>query len=186
MFYALHAHSQQIYSHVSFKTSFLSADQRDQIYDSELLVIEEGREVPLGLSSKKLPDVLLGLSPGLVISERVKVILEALPERDKLQFVSVKVKKKNYWLLNVRNLVPAFDWKNSKYTTYDSNPNIIRGVELLVFKLEVVEGLNLFRMEEKPIGIYISEHLKNILVEEKITGIRISDISKETNDDYTI
>ncbi|NJM80649.1 MAG: hypothetical protein HC854_15435 [Flavobacterium sp.] len=63
---------------------------------------------------KKL-DFLYALGGKLVVSEKVKLFLENTDDSSYFEFIEVKFEDKNikpYYVLNILELLEAFDWEN--------------------------------------------------------------------------
>ncbi|MBU3661258.1 MAG: hypothetical protein FGM14_15405 [Flavobacteriales bacterium] len=141
----------------------------------KLLVGEKIDELSLETEVKRVsgpfPDLMGSSYSQPLVSDKLKEILLQFIPNTQIQFLPVKVHKKTYWLLNVLNNLSCFDWDRSVYTTYSSG--VLRKVKKGVLKSELLDGIDIFRVEEKPIDIFISEKLKTALEENNITGISI-------------
>ncbi len=112
-----------------------------------------------------------------VISERFKNILQEekiegiqyLP----INIVNIKTNEKlgNYFVVNVCNLVEALDLDNSVYDVFeiDENRKYILVVKYAL-KAELIKGLDIFRLKEEDIPIYVSERFVDTVKKYGMTG----------------
>lgn len=163
----------------------ITTAEQEQLVDGNEISLSNNLKAELKNKTKELPDVLGDSISKIVISAKLRSIFDALPQQDPFQYFPVMIHKKEYFLTNILHVLPCFDWDKSTYTTY-SNPKVIRDIEHLVLKPDVIDGYHIFRMAEEPYAVYISETLKEILIQEKVTGIKISDINMETYEDYKL
>lgn len=161
----------------------LSVEEQEQMVDGKELSLSNIIVADIKNKTKEFPDIMGDSISKIIISSKVKTIFDVLPKQDRFQYFPIEINKKEYFLLNILNVIPCFDWEKSIFTTY-SNPKIIRDINHLVFKPNEIKNLNIFRMVEKPYAVYVSEYLKDVFIKEKITGIKISDINFETDEDY--
>jgi len=123
--------------------------------------------------TKKLPDILGTSSTLVFFNDKVKEILEQNVTELKIKFLPVKVDKHDYWLLNIIGYVNCYDYENSEYTTFkDGYPHKISDVKFI--KENILES-TLFRVEESPVNLFITEKVKNIFEEVGVTGVKYSD-----------
>ena len=115
-----------------------------------------------------------------IISDKLKKILEKL-ENDLpfMQFIPVKSNIKiDYYVLNLLENIYCFDWDESEYTRYPEFLTELQDrpdeISKLVLVKEKIGKRNIFRMEEQSVHIFISDKLSDILVENDITGIKIT------------
>ena len=157
----------------------ISEKTLDKLSDGIPIVTNENIKVRLQSQSKPVPD-FLGNTYKPVVSEKIKNILLDLNDKDFYQFIPCEIdnRKKNYWVLNIKQNIECFDWNNSKYRTYSSNPNVIAEINIISMNVEKIGPRNLFRMSEFNIPLFISDYLIEIFEEEKVTGYKVSN----TND----
>lgn len=63
----------------------------------------------------------------------------------------------------------CFDYEKSEYTIHERSKSI-RKIIKMYFREDEIQGKNIFRIDESPISIFVSENLINIFKSEKITG----------------
>jgi|GEM_PF-1724528 len=143
----------------------------EKINDNEI----EFKNIWLKNVSKRFPDLMGTGSSEFFITSKFKELIESMESPENIHFISGEFtrKPKHYWLVNLLNNVACFDWEKSDYTLYDETlvgRKAINSIEKLAIKEEKVNGRNIFRIEEKPVSIYISQKLKDAMEEHGITG----------------
>jgi len=122
------------------------------------------------------------ISPTVIlpfVSEKVKRIIDKLD----YGFQFFKTTISGYYLMHTLTPIKAFDWENS---VYKRNPPFLPEVADLPMEIEklvfnkTIENIDIFRMYEESVSLFISEKLKNIFENEGITGIRYVPISEYT------
>lgn len=95
-----------------------------------------------------------------------------------LQYLSVNLLNeatrettKEYYLANVYNLIDALDLTNSKYSSFKNTDgsNLI-SVSVYTLKNDMVKDIDIFRLKNSNIPIFISDRLRKIIRNNKITG----------------
>jgi hypothetical protein len=129
------------------------------------------------LSGKAL-DILYSPGGKLVVSQKVKVFLERLKENHYFEFIPVKFENKKlppYFVLNILELVDAFDFKNSKYELFDElEPNgnpVIRDVIKMEIDTSKTKNRMLFSMLNYEGDTFIHTDLANAMIKNGITGL---------------
>ena len=123
------------------------------------------------------PDYLIGT--GLpIVSEKIRQILEREVSKT-YQYIDTNLE--GYFLLHVVGLVKCFDWENSIYTKHPPFLSELQDrpdkVEKLVLN-KAVEGLDIFRMYEEPVTLFISDRLKGIFEKNGVTGVEYKTLSE--------
>lgn len=141
----------------------------------------------------KTTDFMMGTGHFPVVSTRFKDILTSLPDSNYLQFIKCKSNYTNqteeFWLMNILELVDCFDWEKSVYVkeTKHINPNEFRpdNITKVEMRDDVVNGRNIFRVLDFPRFIFISKHLENIILENKIklTLVRTQNLTEGIDSD---
>ena len=120
-------------------------------------------------------DYLFATLPGwILISRRVQRALEGLRITD-IEFLPVRVQRRggiggiaDYAVLHVVREVPAVDWSHSRITQRP-DPGRPRIAELTVFG-EAVDGLDLFRLQEEPSTVLVSQRVRSAIDDLGATG----------------
>jgi hypothetical protein len=78
---------------------------------------------------------------------------------------------KNYYLTNVCNLIDALDLENSKFSIYTNidGSNLI-SVNVYALKNDIIKDIDIFRIKDNNIPIFVSDKLRKIIRKNKITG----------------
>jgi hypothetical protein len=123
-------------------------------------------------------DILYAPGGKLVVSEKTKTFLESLKESHYFEFIPVKFENKKmhpYFVLNILELVDAFDFKNSKYELFDElgpkgNP-VIRDVIKMEIDQSKTKNRMLFSMLNYEGDTFIHTDLANEMIKNGITGL---------------
>ena len=152
---------------------------KDTYYDGKLISIKETPFIHFENLNKQPYDFLTNYGSTPIVSLKMKQILEG--QKDDfhyLQFIPVQSKLKiEYFFLQILENIHCFDWEKSEYTRFPEFlglQNIPDNVSKLVMDQQKIGARNIFRMEEQSHHIFISDTLSDILVENKITGMRIT------------
>jgi hypothetical protein len=78
---------------------------------------------------------------------------------------------RDYYLANVCNLIDALDLENSKFSTYTNidGSNLI-SVNVYALKKEEISDIDILRIKDSNIPIFISDKLRKIIKKNKLTG----------------
>lgn len=119
-------------------------------------------------------DVLVGGSTFPVVSESFKNLLTAfVDDTSFLEFIPINFENLNsadkipaYYLLNILENIPAFDWDNSTYKRYPKDvfpdhQHLVRKIEKLVINHKPIGDRNIFRIVEKSVPVYIRQFLNH-------------------------
>jgi len=95
--------------------------------------------------------------------------------------ITIRDKKNNtkllgYHVANVYKVIDALDLENSKYDLFELDDEKILSVEKYALKKEVIEGYNIFKLENDTIPTFISEDLKNKIEENNLTGFQFLEV----------
>ena len=117
------------------------------------------------LSPGTLPDAMAMAGSGILVSSRLKGVLEQ-PAGEYLQFVPAAIKrdpKARYSLVNLMALVPCLDRELSKYEAYEDPPHAIRTLRKLVLTAIVPDAPAVFRIAEMPGVILVRDDLREAM-----------------------
>ncbi len=129
------------------------------------------------INGKKL-DFLYTLGGKLVISEKVKLFLESTNDSLYFEFINVNfenARMKPYFLLNILELVNAFDWDESDYELFEElGPKGNKVIRKLI-KMEINESKTnnrkLFNMLNFEGNTIIHDDLLAQMIDKSITGM---------------
>ncbi|NHN27103.1 hypothetical protein FIA58_015575 [Flavobacterium jejuense] len=131
------------------------------------------------LSGKSL-DFLYALGGKLIVSEKVKLFLEKTYDCSYFEFIEVNFenkKMKPYYVLNILELVDAFDWEKSEYELFEELGPKGNKVIQNIIKMEIDESKTnnrkLFNLLNFEGSIIIHIDLVNQMLNHGITGTLI-------------
>lgn len=154
------------------KDDVLSRDEVSILAKGEVLNLKI-KEISLKNKSKKVANIFQKGPFGIFIDEKFKELLKNNTLKSIINFLPANIENQNYYLLNMLGYLECFNYKNSAYTTF-KNGNIDKVTELQ-FVTKNIPKTAIFRLKEKPISLFITENLKNILEKANITGIRFNE-----------
>lgn len=111
-----------------------------------------------------------------IVSEKIKIIIEKteLETYEFIQIVNENNERLIGYLLHCMNFVNALDDKKSlcKKFEYVSNGKKYERLSVIKYALlgEKIKGLDLFKLEESTVPLFVSEKLRNNIVESGATG----------------
>lgn len=78
---------------------------------------------------------------------------------------------KQHYLVNVCNLIDALDLANSKYSTFTkTDGSTLISVNVYALKSDMIENIDIFRLKNNNIPIFVSDRLRKIIKKNKFTG----------------
>ena len=149
---------------------------------------------------KMIGDIIGGISPFTIVSSKFKEILESISESE-LKFYPAKLKHtfnseiENVWVLQVLNIIDAFDWENSKYNAViwdDEKDDFItlNNTKISNYDAEILESITLkkiyqlslkdevlissphiFRIKKRASLIFIDDIIKKVINKHKLIGV---------------
>lgn len=133
-------------------------------------------------------DILYAPGGKLIVSEKTRTFLQQLAESDFFEFIPVKFENKKmlpYYVLNLLELIDAFDWEKSKYELFEElGPNgdvVIRDVIKMEIDESKTNGRMLFSMLNHEGDTFIHVDLANDMIDNKITGILLDPLTGDIN-----
>ena len=143
-------------------------------------------------SGDMLTDIIPNIGMDLIVSEKVKKILESdgLVESDTLEYLPFVLKdkrgrvvKEQYYFVNSLLKIDCLDREKSDFSTYDDDDEVcdVNGVFLLSDK--VPENFRLFRLGEFPSVIVLRSDLVDRLNSEGVTGLSVVGMGVNLFDD---
>ncbi len=115
----------------------------------------------------------------VIVSERVKRVLEELGATEGVQFLSIRVVRKEtgeevpgYWVLHVWRHIPALDEEHTKFIEPRDEKYPQLSIAVVALRWEAIRDVDIFRLEEKYVSIYVSRRVKKRLEEIGATGFK--------------
>jgi hypothetical protein len=98
-------------------------------------------------------------------------------KNNKVQYLPIRARSKDesevldLYLVNICNIVDALDLENSKYSVHeiDENEKMI-SVQKYAIKGSMIKDIDIFRLKDHNMSIFISEKLKKAMEKNGITG----------------
>ncbi|HVD99075.1 MAG TPA: DUF1629 domain-containing protein [Cytophagaceae bacterium] len=137
---------------------------------------------------------ILYADTNFIISDKLKnTFVKNLIELDNIEYYSTNlidlktkaVENRCYWIANILNNVDCVDFKKSEIEYYPGT-DVIKNIQKLVFNETMILGRDIFRAQTKgrTMKIFVSEKLKTILEQEKITGYKLTPLSEYKEEKY--
>lgn len=116
-----------------------------------------------------------------IFSQRVKDSLENAGIKG-IQYLPVTVKGERgntfpgFYIANILHLVEAFDYENSKYSTFPDNfpnPNVrgkLAGVRKYILRSAEISDYDIFRLAEYNLTYFVSSQMKELFLDKKFSG----------------
>lgn len=131
-------------------------------------------------TSGKSSDFLYAIESKLVVSEKVKLFLQETEDSAYFEFIKVHFenkKMKPFYLLNILELVDAFDWEKSTYELFDElgpkGNKVIRNTIKMEIDESKTNNRKLFNLLNFEGNTMIHIDLVNQMINQGITGILI-------------
>ncbi len=115
------------------------------------------------------------------ISERVKRALEELGATEGVQFLPIRVVREatgeevpGYYVLHVWRHISALDKEHTKFIKEpsDDDPYPQLNIAVVALRWEAIKDVDIFRLKEKNVSIYVSRRVKQRLQEIGATGFK--------------
>ncbi len=115
----------------------------------------------------------------VLISERVKRALEELGATEGVQFLPIRVIRKEtgeevpgYYVLHVWRHIAALDEEHTKFIEprHEEYPEL--DIAVVALRREALRGVDIFRLKESNVSIYVSRRVKRRLEEMGATGFK--------------
>lgn len=126
-------------------------------------------------------DFLFSPSVELIVSERVKTLLEEEEGNENFEFYPVSFSTKSaipfsYYMLNMIGVTDAFDWEKSDYKLFDQlgprGNKVIRELYRMEIDPDKTQGRNIFIMENYTGTIFIHEFIISLMEAKGLTGFK--------------
>ena len=134
-----------------------------------------------GQSNQGLPDYFDAHAGWILCSKKLVNIINGIVDENDIQWLTPRVEQESqekfegYLLLNVIKRLPCMDMKISEYKLDEDGE--VDSINKLVIQLPKKEfKLNLFRLAEFPVMLLGSRKLRELCVENEVTGIYFKDI----------
>lgn len=151
-----------------------------QLHNGVSLMGMNPPQASLKNASKPKSDLLYALGGKLVVSEKLKAFLEMLPEQAHFEFIPVKFDKPkfpNYYVLNILNLLDAFDWERSEYVLFDElgpkGNRVIQNIQRMEIDASKTDNRQLLSMRNHEGNTFITAELAQALLENGISGLQL-------------
>ena len=147
-------------------------DLEDEILECKKINSINEDDIVVKNKSKEFNDCL-GLKGALIfVNGKMKSLIEKYITT-KINFVPVKIEKRDYWFLNVLEFKDCFDSEKSDYTTFENGePDEITN---LVIDESKINEYDLFKLKEDPYQTFVSKAFKEKIIEENISGLKFMD-----------
>lgn len=113
-----------------------------------------------------------------IVSKKVKSIFNRMNLDNEVQFLPIKIREivtgniiYGYSVMNILNLVDAFDYSNSEYKEMKVKDTSMYLIKKYALIREKTKGYNCLRIPENKFAAFFSEMVVNILVNENVSGI---------------
>lgn len=131
----------------------------------------------LDFPKKKLKDFILGYSQAPFVSEIVKnAINENFEGLVEFHWIG-KIKEKDYFVMNVVNLLDCLDLKQSEIN-WGSDGDEILGIRKFVFRDEmrqIIQNTPVFKVPQHPFPIFVNNQFVELVRQYNFTGIGFED-----------
>jgi hypothetical protein len=124
-------------------------------------------------------DFLFTPSIEIIISEKLKLLLQNHEKEGFLEFYPIEFRDKNsppYFLLNIVGLVDAFDWEKSEYVLFDELGPLGNKVIRKIIKMEIdnskTEGRRIFILKNYIGTLFLHQSLADEMIAFGITGYK--------------
>lgn len=157
----------------------------DKLYSGTSLLGEESPKFYLRDPSGRAPDFLGGIGTVVpVVSAKVKEFLAGTEDAKYFEFLRADVRgcdgELEYYVLNLLQVLDAFDWERSEYDLFpDPGPKgnkVIEDLRKTVLKEDAVAGRNFFYVKEFSSKMFISSALEAALTSAGIGDFETRDI----------
>ena len=124
-----------------------------------------------------MTDYMANIYRWLIVSEKFCSLIKEVVSSTSIQYLSVDIKEVNkkienasYSILNILDVVDAFDMEHSQYDIFEVREKKVICVEKYTLKKEKVEGHDIFRLKDNTIPVFVSEKIKKVIEKNKLLG----------------
>jgi hypothetical protein len=103
-----------------------------------------------------------------VLSARAKQLIEPVLS-DRAQWLPLAFEEKEYWLLNLLNLVDALDHERSRVSRLPDGK--VMCIDAYAFKPEMLEQQWMFKVPTAPFDVLVTERFRSLVEEQGLTGL---------------
>ena len=100
-----------------------------------------------------------------------------------MQYLPVKVIDRvtksevdSYFVANIVNVIDALDLDNSKYDVFELDDEKIISVEKYALKSNEIVNMQIFRLKDDTIPIFVSETLKKVIEDNDLIGFKFLEV----------
>jgi len=115
----------------------------------------------------------------VIVSERVKQALEELGASEGVQFLPIRVIRKEtgedvpgYYVMHVWRHIAALDEEHAKFIEPRDEKYPQLSIAVVALRREALQDMDIFQLKEDPGSIYISRRVKKRLEEMEATGFK--------------
>ncbi len=127
---------------------------------------------------KKITDLVAGIQSELIVSRALKLTLLQW-EKENLEFFPIELinqesneRSNDYYIMNILNNVECLDRNKSKFELFHPDLDIITKITRLVLnKNEITDSRHIFRLDELPNIIIVSDELKTEIEKKEHSGL---------------
>jgi hypothetical protein len=157
----------------------------NKLYSGKSLKDEEPPKIYIKDPAGRPPDFLSGIGTSLpIVSVKVKEFLQGTEDVKHFEFIQTTIldyeKDIEYYILNILDVIDAFDWEQSDYDLFDEpgpkGNKVIEELRKTVLIEEKIKGRNLFYVKDFPSKVFISEKLEAQFVKAGIRDFRTINI----------
>lgn len=124
-----------------------------------------------------MTDYIANIFRWLIVSNKFLLLVNNMGFSAKFQFLPVKlrdvcsnIENEFYGVLNILDIVDAFDLEHSKYDVFELDNERIFLVEKYALRKGAVKGYDIFRLKNDTIPVFVSEKIKKIIEENQLLG----------------
>lgn len=142
-----------------------SFDGREKVSTWEPIEVER-LEPEKGLD---LADNMWLSTPVPAFSDKAKQLVEGLLG-DTVEFLPTISKEGTFWLVNVTTVLNCVDYEKSEIVRFPFSERIM-DIPRFVFREEVVKGVDMFKIKDKPLRFpFVSDRFKELVESSGLTG----------------
>ena len=121
----------------------------------------------------------------LLVSEKCYHLIREKISDNCIQFLPVRLidraekqRPTGYYALNILDIVEnAVNMEKSKYTLFGSGDCKLVSFQKYVLRTESINGLHIFKLKEAPFSVFVSELIRESIVQNGMTGFDFLEIS---------
>ena len=130
-----------------------------------------------------ISDYMANVYRWLIVSDTFSNYINETTVKSHIQYLPVKIidtfsneKNESYKVANLLDLVDALDLEHSTYDVFELEDEKIISVEKYALKAMEVQGLDMFRLRDDTIPIFVSEKVKKVIEENTLSGFAFLEV----------